>query len=58
MELIARQIVFGTIVTRGPQSPLAANAMKELDDACILFSKASAHSRRAAKALVSIRSSL
>lgn len=44
-------IVFGTIVTRGPQSPLAANAMKELDDACILFSKASAHSRRAAKAL-------
>ncbi|KAG1774346.1 fungal-specific transcription factor domain-containing protein [Suillus placidus] len=44
-------IVFGTIVTRGPQSPLASNAMKELDDACLLFSKAAAHSRRAAKAL-------
>lgn len=56
LQLIARQIVFGTIVTRGPQSPLASNAMKELDDAYILFSKASAHSRRAAKALVSIRS--
>jgi hypothetical protein len=44
-------IVFGTIVTRGPQSPLASNAMKELDDACRLFSRAAAHSRRAAKAL-------
>lgn len=44
-------IVFGTIVTRGPQSPLASNAMKELDDACLLFSRAAAHSRRAAKAL-------
>jgi hypothetical protein len=28
--------------------------MKELDDACLLFSRAGAHSRRAAKALVSI----
>lgn len=44
-------IVFGTIVTRGPQSPLASNAMKELDDACLLFSRAATHSRRAAKAL-------
>ncbi|KAH7909940.1 fungal-specific transcription factor domain-containing protein [Hygrophoropsis aurantiaca] len=44
-------IVFGTIVTRGPRSPLASNAMKELDDACILFSKVAAFSRRAAKAL-------
>ncbi|KAG1738523.1 fungal-specific transcription factor domain-containing protein [Suillus lakei] len=44
-------IVFGTIVTRGPQSPLASNAMKELDDACNLFSRAAAHSRRAAQAL-------
>ncbi|KAG2110104.1 hypothetical protein DEU56DRAFT_905607 [Suillus clintonianus] len=44
-------IVFGTIVTRGPQSPLASNAMKELDDACRLFSKAAAHSRCAAQAL-------
>jgi hypothetical protein len=51
--LIAIQIVFGTIVTRGPRSPLASNAMKELDDACVLFSRAAVHSRRAAQALVS-----
>ncbi|KAG1736395.1 uncharacterized protein EDB91DRAFT_1142251 [Suillus paluster] len=44
-------IVFGTIVTRGPRSPLASNAMKELDDACLLFSRAAAHSRCAAQAL-------
>ncbi|KAH7922072.1 hypothetical protein BV22DRAFT_1037878 [Leucogyrophana mollusca] len=44
-------IVFGTIVTRGPRSPLASNAIKELDDACLLFSKVAAFSRRAAKAL-------
>ncbi|KAF7966860.1 hypothetical protein HWV62_36691 [Athelia sp. TMB] len=44
-------VVFGTIVTRGPKSPLAANAMVELEAACALFTKASAHSRRAAKAL-------
>ncbi|EGN96940.1 hypothetical protein SERLA73DRAFT_75787 [Serpula lacrymans var. lacrymans S7.3] len=44
-------IVFGTIVTRGPRSPLASNAMTELDNACILFSKAAAHSPRAARAL-------
>ena len=47
-------VVFGTIVTRGPKSPLAANAMAELEAACILFTKASTHSRRAAKALVSL----
>lgn len=47
-------VVFGTIVTRGPKSPLAANAMVELETACVLFTKASAHSRRAAKALVSL----
>jgi hypothetical protein len=47
------QVVFGTIVTRGPRSPLASNAMVELDQACLLFSKAAAHSHRAAKALVS-----
>ncbi|KAI6149927.1 fungal-specific transcription factor domain-containing protein [Pisolithus tinctorius] len=44
-------IVFGTVVTRGPRSPMASDAMKELRDACILFSKASSHSRRAQKAL-------
>lgn len=44
-------IVFGTIVTRGPRSALASNAMSELDQACLLFSKAAVHSRRAAKAL-------
>jgi hypothetical protein len=47
------QVVFGTIVTRGPRSPLASNAMAELDQACLLFSKAATHSHRAAKALVS-----
>ncbi|KAG8221159.1 hypothetical protein J3R82DRAFT_2710 [Butyriboletus roseoflavus] len=44
-------IVFGTIVTRGPRSPLASNAIKELDEACVLFTKAAPRSRRAAKAL-------
>ncbi|KAF8448743.1 fungal-specific transcription factor domain-containing protein [Boletus edulis BED1] len=44
-------IVFGTIVTRGPRSPLASNAIKELDEACVLFTKVAMHSRRAAKAL-------
>ncbi|KII83074.1 hypothetical protein PLICRDRAFT_47428 [Plicaturopsis crispa FD-325 SS-3] len=44
-------IVFGTVVTRGPKSPLASSAMTELERACVLFSKASIHSRRAAKAL-------
>jgi hypothetical protein len=46
------QVVFGTVVTRGPRSPLAQSAMTELEQACILFSKASVHSIRAAKALV------
>lgn len=46
-------VVFGTIVTKGPGSPLASNAMKELEMACVLFTKAAVHSRRAAKALVS-----
>ncbi|KIM39410.1 hypothetical protein M413DRAFT_446927 [Hebeloma cylindrosporum] len=44
-------VVFGTVVTRGPRSPLAQSAMTELEQACILFSKASVHSIRAAKAL-------
>ena len=47
-------VVFGTVVTRGPRSPLAANAMSELERACTLFTRGSAHgSKRAAKALVS-----
>ena len=50
--MIWPQIVFGTIVTRGPRSPLASNAIKELDEACVLFTKAAGRSRRAAKALV------
>ncbi|KIK69750.1 hypothetical protein GYMLUDRAFT_521243 [Collybiopsis luxurians FD-317 M1] len=45
-------VVFGTVVTRGPRSPLAASAMTELDQACILFSKAAMYSKRATKALV------
>ncbi|KAF7303857.1 Zn(2)-C6 fungal-type domain-containing protein [Mycena indigotica] len=44
-------VVFGTVVTRGPRSPLANAAMTELEQACILFSKAAVHSRRAMKAL-------
>ncbi|KAI6010429.1 hypothetical protein BKA83DRAFT_4403404 [Pisolithus microcarpus] len=44
-------VVFGTIVTRGPLSPMASSAMKELRDACVLFSKASSCNRRAQKAL-------
>ena len=46
------KVVFGTVVTRGPRSPLAQSAMTELEQACILFSKASAYSIRAMKALV------
>ncbi|KAG5635135.1 hypothetical protein H0H81_012334 [Sphagnurus paluster] len=44
-------VVFGTVVTRGPRSPLAAAAMTELEQACILFTKASVYSIRATKAL-------
>ncbi|TFK21657.1 hypothetical protein FA15DRAFT_672344 [Coprinopsis marcescibilis] len=44
-------VVFGTVVTRGPRSPLAKSAMRELEQACILFSKASVYSMRATKAL-------
>ncbi|KDQ26287.1 hypothetical protein PLEOSDRAFT_1077318 [Pleurotus ostreatus PC15] len=44
-------VVFGTVVTRGPRSPLASSAMAELDQACILFSKAAQYSNRARKAL-------
>ncbi|KAJ7097562.1 fungal-specific transcription factor domain-containing protein [Mycena epipterygia] len=44
-------VVFGTVVTRGPRSPLAAAAMAELEQACVLFSKAAVYSRRATKAL-------
>jgi len=45
-------VVFGTVVTRGPRSPLATSAMAELDQACALFTKASVYSIRATKALV------
>ncbi|KAJ7779019.1 fungal-specific transcription factor domain-containing protein [Mycena metata] len=44
-------VVFGTVVTRGLRSPLAAAAMTELEQACILFSKAAVYSRGATKAL-------
>ncbi|KAF7349111.1 Zn(2)-C6 fungal-type domain-containing protein [Mycena venus] len=44
-------VVFGTVVTRGPRSPLAAAAMAELEQACVLFSEAAVYSRRATKAL-------
>ncbi|KAF8656078.1 hypothetical protein AX16_002778 [Volvariella volvacea WC 439] len=44
-------VVLGTVVTRGPRSPLASAALTELEHACLLFSKASVYSIRAAKAL-------
>ncbi|KAJ7323963.1 fungal-specific transcription factor domain-containing protein, partial [Mycena albidolilacea] len=44
-------VVFGTVVMRGPRSPLAAAAMAELEQACDLFSEAAVYSRRATKAL-------
>ncbi|KIY61576.1 hypothetical protein CYLTODRAFT_495190 [Cylindrobasidium torrendii FP15055 ss-10] len=44
-------VVFGTVVTRGPKSPLATSALSELDQACSLFSRGSSYSRRAKKAL-------
>ncbi|KAF9459093.1 fungal-specific transcription factor domain-containing protein [Collybia nuda] len=44
-------VVFGTVVTRGPRSPLAQSAMSELEQACVLFKKASVYSIRATKAL-------
>ncbi|GJE99289.1 fungal-specific transcription factor domain-containing protein [Phanerochaete sordida] len=44
-------IVFGTVVTRGPRSPLATAAVQQLDAGCELFERAAVHSRRAAKAL-------
>ncbi|TRM68025.1 fungal-specific transcription factor domain-containing protein [Schizophyllum amplum] len=43
-------IVLGTVVTRGPKSPLAPAAMQELEQACTLFATASVHSKRAADA--------
>jgi hypothetical protein len=46
------KVVFGTVATRGPNSPLANTAFTELDQACLLFSKAAAYSKRAKKALV------
>jgi len=51
------KVVFGTVVTRGPRSPLAQSAMSELEQACILFDKAAVYSIRATKALVSSSSS-
>lgn len=48
------QVVFGTVVTRGPRSPLAGSAVQQLDIGCELFHKAAVHSRRAAKALVRV----
>ncbi|KAK0229406.1 fungal-specific transcription factor domain-containing protein [Armillaria nabsnona] len=44
-------VVFGTVVTGAPRSPLAGSAMSELNRACVLFSKAAVHSSYAKKAL-------
>ncbi len=51
-------VVFGTVVTRGPRSPLASSAMAELEAACVLFTRASVYSKRATKALVGVFFSL
>ncbi|CDO70135.1 hypothetical protein BN946_scf184783.g19 [Trametes cinnabarina] len=45
-------VVFATVVTRGPRSAMAPSALAQLDQAYELFTQASQHSRRAAKALV------
>ncbi|KXN83523.1 hypothetical protein AN958_01347, partial [Leucoagaricus sp. SymC.cos] len=44
-------VIFGTVVTRGPRSPVARSAMAELEQALVLFTKASKNSIRALKAL-------
>ncbi|EMD39104.1 hypothetical protein CERSUDRAFT_112798 [Gelatoporia subvermispora B] len=44
-------VVFATVVTRGPRSQLAPNAMAQLEVATDLFAKAAKTNRRAAKAL-------
>ncbi|CCM02638.1 uncharacterized protein FIBRA_04742 [Fibroporia radiculosa] len=44
-------VVFATVATRGPKSPLASNAMSQLHVAFELFTEAARYSRRAAKAL-------
>ncbi|KAF5344686.1 hypothetical protein D9756_011476 [Leucocoprinus leucothites] len=44
-------VIFGTVVTRGPRSPVAQSAMAELEQALVLFTKASKYSIRALKAL-------
>ncbi|KAF5347063.1 hypothetical protein D9758_011653 [Tetrapyrgos nigripes] len=44
-------VVFGTVVARGPRSPLAQSAMAELEQACILFSRVAIYSKRATKSL-------
>ncbi|TBU24177.1 hypothetical protein BD311DRAFT_672335 [Dichomitus squalens] len=44
-------VVFATVVTRGPRSAMAPQALAQLDQAYELFTQASKHSRRAAKAL-------
>ncbi|KAF9445242.1 hypothetical protein P691DRAFT_795733 [Macrolepiota fuliginosa MF-IS2] len=44
-------VIFGTVVTRGPRSPLAQSAMAELEQALVLFTKASQYNVRALKSL-------
>ncbi|KAH9839733.1 uncharacterized protein C8Q71DRAFT_744044 [Rhodofomes roseus] len=47
-------VIFGMVVTRGPRSPQAQQAMSNLELACDMFAQASQHSRRAARANVSL----
>ncbi|KAH9951097.1 fungal-specific transcription factor domain-containing protein [Amylocystis lapponica] len=44
-------VVFGTVATRGPRSPLAPAAIVQLEQAVELFSQAAKYSGRAARAL-------
>ncbi|KAH9940788.1 fungal-specific transcription factor domain-containing protein [Epithele typhae] len=44
-------VVFATIVTRGPRSSMAEQALVQMDQAYELFQQASRYNRRAAKAL-------
>ncbi|KAG1720861.1 uncharacterized protein EDB91DRAFT_1088676 [Suillus paluster] len=47
----SRQIAFGTLLTRGPPSPLVYNFMKQLHDSSRLLARAASNSGRAAQAL-------
>ncbi len=51
-HIIIFQVVFAFIASRAPRSPLANDAMTELDRGCSLIGEAAKDNRRAAKAFV------